>query len=146
MPTLDFGDFAIVIPEQTALGLQATVSRWNALHKVSSLIGAQLTDREPFDEWAEQCLCLDSNASVSAADLQFSYLRFCDLALIEHEDRLTVTAFGRRLRAMGIGRGQGPCGRIVRTGCSLNPDADARIRQELQKGRQIIAAAVKSDA
>lgn len=136
MRTLDLGEFILLIPGQSALAEQARLSPGAALRRIGGAIEAHLAHSGPFDEWAARCLVRDADARIASNELICSYLRWCDLAQIDHEDRLNETGFGRRLTAMGFGKAKAANGRVLRLGCALNQAADAAIHRQLQTDRQ----------
>lgn len=121
MQRVDLGqDFLLIVPSGSPLAASARLS----LHAVLGEVVAQISDyrsrSSPFDEWLNIAVEMAEPSSRETTGALFSsYLSFCSEAAVRHTDVLSLTAFGRRLTDMGLGKIKGGDGRVLRLGCAL---------------------------
>lgn len=119
-------DFLLIIPSASPLALQARLSLRAVLGHVSERIEAYRSTTTSFDEWV--VAALDLQALDQREQSGAMYASYCSFQqAVSHEPPMTLTAFGRRLSALGLAKVKGGNGRIARLHCKLKTLTFARV-------------------
>lgn len=125
-------DIIIVIRPRSELARVGRLSPNAQLRRVAASIAEVAKAAPLIGDWGalalERC---DPSVATETEELFLSYAQFCRELGVAAPERLTFTAFGRALTAMGWARVSDAGGRSMRPGCRLRPG--------------VIEAAVKPD-